>query len=119
MWSLWLCSRVQHAILSSAGSGSSLSRGGPIPCRDVDSGDSARRAGGPEPTLLAAIQAAVADNPVVWTLGDHPKRNLVHEVTEDAVSVETDESLKKGNPPQRVDAWMIQVAWEWLLAHGC
>jgi hypothetical protein len=70
-----------------------------------------------EPTLLAAIRVAVETDPVVWTLGD-PQRNLVHEVTEDGVWVETAASVRKGVPPQRVNAWMIQVAWEWLLTHG-
>jgi hypothetical protein len=70
------------------------------------------------PELLAMIAAAVAADRVFMTLGRRPRPNTVHEVTADGVWVETVESVRKGRPPQRVPAWMIQLAWDWLQAHG-
>lgn len=70
-----------------------------------------------EPSLLAAIQAALAAGAEVRTLSDG-RRNWVREVTPDGVWVETLRSRELGRPPQLVEAWMIQVAWEWLLARG-
>jgi hypothetical protein len=69
------------------------------------------------PDLLAAITAALAVDPVVWTISD-AKENWMHEVTPDGVWVETAKSRALGRPPQLVEAWMIQIAWEWLHAHG-
>ena len=69
------------------------------------------------PDLLAAIHAAVAMNPLISTLGN-ASPNWVHHVTPDGVWVETVRSRELGRPPQLVDAWMIQIAWEWLTAHG-
>lgn len=42
----------------------------------------------------------------------------MHEVTPDGVWVETQRSHRLGRPPQLVEAWMIQIAWDWLCAHG-
>jgi hypothetical protein len=69
------------------------------------------------PDLLAAITAALAVDPVVKTISD-AKENWVHEVTPDGVWVETAKSRALGRPPQLVEAWMIQIAWEWLQAYG-
>lgn len=69
------------------------------------------------PELLAAIRAAVATDPVISTLSS-ANPNRVHDVTPDGVWVETSRSRALGRPPQLVPAWMIQIAWEWLTAHG-
>ena len=68
-------------------------------------------------TLLAAIRQALATRPVVPTLTDG-RPNCVREITPDGVWVETQRSRRLGRPAQRVPAWMIQVAWEWLTTHG-
>jgi len=54
----------------------------------------------------------------VPTLGDRPQPNWIREVTPDGVWVETRRSRAAGRPPQLVDAWMIQSAWDYLQAHG-
>ena len=36
----------------------------------------------------------------------------------DGVWVETQRSRAAGRPPQLVEAWMIQSAWDYLQAHG-
>jgi len=69
------------------------------------------------PELLAAIRAAVATDPVISTLSS-ANPNWVHDITPDGVWVETTRSQALGRPPQLVPAWMIQIAWEWLTAHG-
>ena len=51
------------------------------------------------------------------TLADS-KPNWVTDVTADGVRVETLRSRRLGRPPQLVDAWMIQLAWDYLQAHG-
>jgi hypothetical protein len=70
-----------------------------------------------EPGLLAQIEVALAADPVVVTLSDG-RPNRVTEVTPDGVWVETERSRRLGRPPQLVEAWMIQSAWEYLEAHG-
>jgi hypothetical protein len=69
------------------------------------------------PELLAGITAALAEDRVVRTLADG-NPNWVREITADGVWVETEKSRKQGRPAQLVEAWMIQIAWEWLRAHG-
>jgi hypothetical protein len=69
------------------------------------------------PELRATIADAVARAALFHTLG-RQQPNTVHDVTPDGVRVETLQSVRKGRPPQRVPAWMIQVAWDWLQAHG-
>jgi hypothetical protein len=69
------------------------------------------------PDLLTAVTAVLAANPLVRTISD-AKENRVHEVTPDGVWVETAKSRVLGRPAQLVEAWMIQIAWDWLQAHG-
>lgn len=40
----------------------------------------------------------------------------VQDITPDGVWVETRKSRAQGRPPQLVEAWMIQIAWDWLQA---
>ena len=63
--------------------------------------------------LLREIEVAVAKDPEVLTLGDR-RPNWVREVTPDGVWVETERSRVAGRPPQLVEAWMIQSAWDYL-----
>jgi hypothetical protein len=70
-----------------------------------------------EPALLGRIEAAVAIDTELPTLGDR-KPNWIQEITSDGVWVETLRSRAAARPPQLVDAWMIQVAWDYLNAHG-
>jgi hypothetical protein len=71
-----------------------------------------------EPDLLARLRAAVPVPGQIATLGDDPRPNWIREITPDGVWVETERSRAMGRPAQLVDAWMIQVAWDWLVAHG-
>ena len=71
-----------------------------------------------EADLFARIDAAIGPGQVVETLGRRPQPNWVSHVTPDGVWVETNASRRKGLPPQHVAAWMIQIAWDWLEAHG-
>ena len=69
-----------------------------------------------EAGLLAQIGLALAPDPEVLTLGDG-KPNWVREITPDGLWVETQRSHAAGRPPQLVEAWMIQSAWDYLQAH--
>jgi HKD family nuclease len=70
------------------------------------------------PELLAALQAAVAANNGVFTTLAQGKPNRVTDVTTTGIYVVTDASVQKGTPAQFVPAWMIQIAWDYLRAHG-
>ena len=70
------------------------------------------------PELLAALQAAVATSDVFYTLGRTPAANVVSDVSEVGFLVQTAAAEKKGTPPQRVPAWMLQVAWDHLTQAG-
>jgi len=70
-----------------------------------------------EPALLQEIRATVTINAEVLTLADG-KPNWLTDVTADGVWVQTLRSRRLNRPPQLVDAWMIQIAWDYLHAHG-
>jgi len=71
-----------------------------------------------EPGLLREIEAALATNKEVMTLGERPQPNWVRDITPDGVWVETQRSRAAARPAQLVEAWMIQSAWDYLQAHG-
>jgi hypothetical protein len=70
-----------------------------------------------EPDLFRRIMTAVPVGSQISTLRDG-NPNWIRDVSRDGVWVETLESLRKGQPPQLVEAWMIQIAWDYLVAHG-
>ena len=55
---------------------------------------------------------------VVQTLGPSPKRNRITRVLRTGLYVETDRTRARGSGPQVVPAWMFNVAWTYLKAHG-
>lgn len=69
------------------------------------------------PELLERIRAAVAGSPVVVTVTDG-RPNRVTEISPEGVWVATQRSRRLERPPQLVEAWMLQVAWEYLSTHG-
>jgi phosphatidylserine/phosphatidylglycerophosphate/cardiolipin synthase-like enzyme len=70
-----------------------------------------------EPELLAALSAAHRVDPVFPTIADG-KPNRIVEVTPSYVLVETEKSLRERAGPQPVDAWMLNLAWEYLRTRG-
>ena len=70
-----------------------------------------------DPALLRRIETSIAVDHEVLTLTDR-RPNWVTEVTPDGVWVETLRSRTAGQAAQLVPAWMLQVAWDWLEAHG-
>jgi hypothetical protein len=71
-----------------------------------------------DPALLRRITDAVVVGSEISTLGPDPKPNWIADITPDGVWVETLSSRAKGRRPQLIEAWMIQVAWDYLAAHG-
>ncbi len=74
----------------------------------------------PEPLgaeLFAAIDRALAGAPIVRTLGKGAVNHVV-ERTPHGLYVETARSLQRGGGAELVPGWMIQLAWDYLRAHG-
>ena len=72
-----------------------------------------------EPALLKLLEELVAtEGRVMTTLGPRPKENVIREVTKTGVYVETASSRGKGRPEQLIPASMVQIAWDYLRAHG-
>jgi hypothetical protein len=69
------------------------------------------------PDLWRLLQVAVPAGTIVRTLAKG-RPNRVAELTREAVWVETDRSAARGRGPEPVPAWMLNVAWEHLTAHG-
>ena len=69
------------------------------------------------PELLAALSEAQRRDPVFPTLSD-AKPNRVVALTPSYLLVETEESTRKRTGPQPVDAWMLNLAWEYLRTRG-
>lgn len=70
-----------------------------------------------EPELARQIAEAVARSPEFPTLGPKPRPNRVVAATPEGLFVETERSARRG-APQRVPAWMIQVAYDDLRLQG-
>jgi hypothetical protein len=70
------------------------------------------------PGLLALLRAAAMTDPTFHTLGPTPRRNIVTEVAPHGVYVETARSRLKRTPPQLIPAWMLELAYSYLLQHG-
>lgn len=68
-------------------------------------------------TLYTALVRAVAEDPTFLTLA-RGRRNLVTEVARDGLWIQTDRTVQKGHDAEFVPAWMLTLAWEYLLAHG-
>lgn len=69
------------------------------------------------PDLWRRLASAVPAGTVARTLAAG-RPNRVVEITQEAVWVETERSTDRGRGPEPVPAWMLNVAWEHLTAHG-
>ena len=67
--------------------------------------------------LFTALRREVSRDPVFLTI-TRGRENLVTEVVRDGLWIQTQASLDKGRGAQFVPAWMLTLAWEYLLAHG-
>jgi HKD family nuclease len=70
------------------------------------------------PELLAAFTREWKRDPVFLTLGPRPARNVVVDVNETAVYVETDRSRERNGRAGEIPAWMFNLAWDHLRTHG-
>ncbi|MHB8877794.1 MAG: phospholipase D family protein [Myxococcaceae bacterium] len=69
------------------------------------------------PELFDALSREAQRDPVFLTLG-RPARNTVTEVSRSEVLVRTGRSLRKTGQAASIPAWMFNVAWDYLRAHG-
>jgi hypothetical protein len=67
--------------------------------------------------LLLALRDLLDRSPEIATLAQG-RRNRIIDVAHEGVWLETDASERKGTGPQLVEAWMLNVAWRHLQAHG-
>jgi hypothetical protein len=70
------------------------------------------------PDLYALILGAVEATRGQFTTIAKDKPNQVTEMTTTGLYVVTDASAAKGTAAQFVPAWMIEIAWDYLRAHG-
>lgn len=82
--------------------------------------DQASEAGGEriDAALLPSLIAIQREAPLVLTLGRSPKPNRVVEVTASEVLVETERSKARKSGAEPIPAWMLNLAWDYLRAHG-
>ena len=69
------------------------------------------------PQLFALISAALGRDPVLHTLGSGAPNEVVS-ATPSGLYVHTVKTRTSGRNAQLVPAWMIQIAWDYLHAHG-
>src|SRR5262245_9001170 len=69
------------------------------------------------PALLELLERSVPAGTTVTTLADG-RPNLIVEVGEQGIVIETEASKAKGGGPKLVKAWMLQAAWDHLAEHG-
>ena len=67
--------------------------------------------------LFALITQAVCPGQVIKTLGK-ARPNRIVSIDRDGLRVETDKSVREGQGPQLVPAWMVIAAWQHLTEHG-
>ncbi len=67
--------------------------------------------------LLVLLERHVPVGTTVMTLADG-QPNWIVSITDDGVTIETEASKEKGRGPRRVEAWMLQAAWDHLAREG-
>ena len=67
--------------------------------------------------LLVLLERHVPVGTTVMTLADG-RPNWIVSITDDGVTIETEASKEKGHGPRRVEAWMLQAAWDHLSREG-
>jgi len=70
-----------------------------------------------EPDLLGLLQRAVPVGSTISTLAEG-RPNLIVDITEHGVYVETGRSRSRQAGAQLVPAWMLQLAWDYLQRYG-
>lgn len=70
------------------------------------------------PIIHETLEGLFRDTPIVATLGRTPQPNRITAVTREEVLIETDRTRAMSRPPQRVPAWMFNIAWDYLQSHG-
>ncbi len=70
------------------------------------------------PELRDLIGSEVDRDPTFLTLGSRPQPNVVCDRSPVGLYVETERSRAAGRGPQEIPAWMFDLAWEYLVAHG-
>jgi HKD family nuclease len=70
-----------------------------------------------EPDLWRLLTKVVRDGQVIETLGRERRANRIVEMTPSGLWVETERSAQRGGP-SLVEPRMVQLAWDWLVAHG-
>lgn len=67
--------------------------------------------------LFVLLQTHLAAGQVVHTLSDR-RPNWIVSIAEAGLRVETEKTRAAANGPQRVPAWMFEVAWKRLVTRG-
>lgn len=67
--------------------------------------------------VFSLINQAVCPGQVIKTLGK-ARPNRIVSIDRDGLRVETDRSIREGEGPQLVPAWMVNAAWQHLSKHG-
>lgn len=67
--------------------------------------------------LLHKIDKSVSCGQKIFTLAQGLPNKIV-DISPAGVLVETDRSIKRGTGPQLVDAWMLELAWDYLKSRG-
>ena len=69
------------------------------------------------PQLWQELQGAIQPGVTVRTLSDG-RPNTIVELAPEALWIQTERSRRLGRGPEPVPAWMFNIAWEYLAAHG-
>jgi len=69
------------------------------------------------PELFAALVREYEADPVFKTI-THGKPDHVVDVRRSGVLVATERTLRRRTGPQNLDAWMLNLAWDWLRSRG-
>ena len=79
----------------------------------------------PEPSLdiewdeiLVRLSSVIPVGSEIRTLGRAPRLNRVDRIDAAGVWIETERSSERGTGPRLVNAWMLRLAWDYLMFHG-
>ena len=68
--------------------------------------------------LLIRLATLLPPGTEIHTLGSRPNVNRIDRVDPTGIWIETERSRQRHSGPQRVDTWMLQLAYDYLTTHG-